>query len=113
MRSPNPWSPKKGIQRNPSGYNAYIKPKKRKIMFSPAEKVLASQKHKYKRKNKNWTPRKGIWNRKQYEKNQARLEQVRIQRKLTRIADYKDNLKELESSYHRGQNNNLWQAVIT
>ena len=98
MRSPNVWSPKKGLKRNPSGYNVK---KKRKLSFSPAENASSSTVKKppvKTRKNRKWRKSKGVWSAKTYSKTQELRAKRRSQQKHRRITEYRENLDELEST---------------
>ena len=108
-RAPNPWSPVKGVKRNPAGYNgSKSRTLKRKLdvgaAFS-AKSIVDSDKnstvvktHHRKRRLQKWRRGKGVWNQKQYEKRQELLRQVKLSaEKHRRIVEYKENLDELES----------------
>ena len=124
--TPNIWSPQKGIQRNPAGYNAIkSRCRKRKLDFSTvtpntqnvgtgsSDPTTAPTRYR-KRKIKNWTKKKGAWNQKTYDKIQQRRAELRLQEKQRRVSGYKDTLNDLESLRARNTDNNfLWQVTVT
>ena len=115
MCSPNVWSPQKGVQRNPTGYNAHNKtkrqPSKRKIIFSPAQKVRCSKRRGVSKKMK-WRRGKGSSNVSRYKHRKQESMELQLQEKNRRIADYRENMKEIESLHRRRNNNFLWQATV-
>ena len=124
MRTSNIWSPKKGVQRNPSGYNSNVsRTSKRKLTFGTSDSVKSSSASSTtpivampqyrKRRLQKWRRGKGVWNRNQHEKRQEVLRQVKLQEKNRRIVEYKENLDELESLHPRTKTHlYLWQATV-
>ena len=124
MRSSNIWSPKKGVQRNPAGYNSNkSRTRKRKLAFGMSESTKSSTTStaapnvavtQYrKRKLQKWRRGKGVWSHKLHEKRQEVLRQVKLQEKNRRIVEYKENLEELESLYSRNKSHlYLWQVTV-
>ena len=96
-------SPKKGVQRNPKGYNsknAVSQPLKRKISFaspSPSAKTVGHTKTYRKRKLLKWRKHKGTWDEVAFAKRKAEREQLRLQAEQHNISEYTDNMDEIES----------------
>ena len=108
MQQASPLSPQKGIQRNPSGYNSFKTGTNSQDQHH-SDQSANKQRIYRRKKRKLWTRQKGSWD----PKARSRLVQRRLhfkeQEKQRRLAEYKQQMTEIESNDRRLHS---WQASV-